>query len=78
MIKKLFNKFLIKDKVAKAELTRAHGIIILLSISLMMTLTISSSLKIHFDPLLSFVSVVLLAIVAAFSLSVVLSLKRKK
>jgi len=78
MNKKLFNKFHVKDKVAKAELARAHGIIILLSISLMMTLTIGATFQVHFDPILSFAAVVLLAVVAIVSLSVVITVKRSK
>jgi len=78
MNKKLFKKIQVKDKIAKAEVARAHGIIILLSLSLMMTLTLSSTFAVHFDPILSFAAVILLALVTIFSLSVVLTVKRSK
>ena len=78
MKKKYLAKFNVKDKVARAELLRAHGMIILLVIAFMATLTLSSRLDIALDPMLSFVAVVLLALVALLSLSVVASLIMKK
>ncbi len=78
MNKKIFNKFQVKDKVAKAELTRAHGIIILLSLSLMALLALSSNIDLALDPVLSFIAVLLLAIVVLFSLSIIVAVKKGK
>ena len=78
MNKKLLTKFVIKDKKTKAELARAHGMILLLVIALMSILVISSIDGIVLDSILSFVSVVLLAIVGIISLSVLVALTKKK
>ena len=78
MNKKIFNKFQVKDKVARAELTRAHGIIMLLSLSLMALLALSSNIDLALDPVLSFIAVLLLAVVVLFSLSVVVAVKKGK
>ena len=78
MNKKYLKKFNIKDKNAKSELARAHGMIVLLVIALMFIITLSGSTQITLDPLLSFIVVFLLAIVALISLSVVITLYRKK
>ena len=77
---KYYAKFLLKDKVAKNELIRAHGMIILLVIALMATLAIATVPDATFDPVLTFIAVVLLAVVGLISLSVVLSMtyNRKK
>lgn len=78
MNKKIFNKFQVKDKVVKAELTRAHGIIMLLSLSLMALLALSSNIDLALDPVLSFIAVLLLAVVVLFSLSIVVIAKKGK
>ena len=78
MNKKIFNKFQVKDKVARAELTRAHSIIMLLSLSLMALLALSSNIDLALDPVLSFIAVLLLAVVVLFSLSVVVAVKKGK
>jgi uncharacterized membrane protein len=77
MTKKHYSKFKIKDKVLKNELVRAHGMIILLVIALMVVLTVSSSLEIALDPVLTFFAVLLLAVVGMLSLTVVVSLLKK-
>ena len=78
MKKKYLAKFNVKDKAARAELLRAHSMIILLVIAFMTTLTLSTTLEIALDPILSFGAVILLACVALLSLSVVVSLVLKK
>ncbi len=78
MNKKYLKKFNIKDKNAKAELARAHVMIVLLVIALMFVLALSGSFQITLDPVLSFIVVVLLAFVGLISLSVVTTLLRKK
>jgi uncharacterized protein YacL len=78
MNKKYLKKFNIKDKTAKVELARAHGMIVLLVIALMFILALSSSFNIVLDPLLSFIIVFLLAIVGLISLSVLIAVLRKK
>ncbi|MDB5160061.1 MAG: hypothetical protein JWO99_324 [Candidatus Saccharibacteria bacterium] len=78
MNKKYLKKFNIKDKTAKVELARAHGMIVLLVIALMFILALSGSFNIVLDPLLSFVVVFLLGIVGLISLSVVIAVLRKK
>ena len=76
MNKKYYSKFKIKDKVLKQELIRAHGMIVLLVITLMATLALATSFQVDFDPVLTFIAVVLLAIVGLLSLSVVLSITK--
>ena len=76
MNKKYFSKFQIKDKVLKQELVRAHGMIVLLVITLMATLALATSFQVEFDPTLTFIAVVLLAIVGLLSLSVVLAITK--
>ena len=78
MNKKHFSKFKVKDKVLRSELARAHGMIILLVIALMAVLTVSSSLEIALDPLLTFTAVFLLAIVGVLSLSVIIAILSKR
>ena len=78
MNKKYLKKFTIKDKNAKAKLARAHATIVLLVIALMFVLTLSGSFQLTLDPLLSFIVVVLLAFVGLISLSVVMTLYKKK
>jgi len=78
MIKKHFSKFKIKDKVLKQELIRAHGMIVLLVITLMATLALATTFQVEFDPTLTFIAVILLAIVGLLSLSVVLSITKWK
>jgi len=78
MNKKYFSKFKIKDKVLKQELIRAHGMIVLLVITLMATLALATTFQVEFDPTLTFIAVVLLAIVGLLSLSVVLSITKWK
>jgi len=74
MNKKYFSKFKVKDKVLKHELIRAHGIIVLLVITLMTTLALATTFQVEFDPTLTFIAIVLLAIVGLLSLAVVLSI----
>lgn len=76
MNKKYFSKFQIKDKVLKQELVRAHGMIVLLVITLMATLALATTFQVEFDPTLTFIAVVLLAIVGLLSLSVVLAITK--
>ncbi|MBC7565122.1 hypothetical protein H7100_02770 [Candidatus Saccharibacteria bacterium] len=71
MKKKHYTKFQIKDKVLRNELGRAHGMIILLVITLMAVLAISSNYTITLDPMLTFITILLLAVVGLLSLSVV-------
>ena len=78
MNKKYLKKFNIKDKNVKAELARAHATIVLLVIALMFVLTLSGSFQLTLDPVLSFIVVVLLAFVGLISLSVVMTLYKKK
>lgn len=78
MNKKYLKKFNIKDKTVKAELARAHATIVLLVIALMFVLALSGSFQLTLDPLLSFIVVVLLAFVGLISLSVVMTLYKKK
>jgi hypothetical protein len=77
MNKKHFAKFRIKDKVLKNELTRAHGMIILLVVTLMAVLAMVSN-GIIFDPSLTFIATILLALVGLLSLSVFASLVMKR
>lgn len=78
MNKKHFSKFRIKDKVLKNELARAHAMIILLVMTLMATLALSSAYDITFDPTLTFIANILLALVGLLSLSVLASLIMKR
>ena len=78
MNKKYFTKFNIKNKVLKHELARAHGMIVLLVIALMGILAFTSSFDIRLDPILSFSAVLLLALVGVTSLSVVVTLMKKR
>jgi hypothetical protein len=78
MNKKYFTKFNIKDKVLKHELARAHGMIVLLVIALMAMLAFSSSFDLALDPTLTFTAVFLLALVGIISLSVVVTLTKKR
>lgn len=77
MNKKHYKKFQIKDRTLKNELARAHGMIILLVIALMGVLAISNMLETTFDPILTFIAILLLAIVGLLSLSVVASMLMK-
>jgi hypothetical protein len=78
MNKKYFSKFKIKDKVLKYELIRAHGVIVLLVLTLMTTLALATTFQVEFDPILSFIAVVLLAIVGLLSLSVILAITQSR
>lgn len=78
MNKKHYTKFQIKDKVLRGELLRAHGMIVLLVITLMAILAISSTFSLTLDPVLTFFAVMLLAIVALLSLTVVVTLLMKR
>lgn len=78
MKKKHYTKFQIKDKVLKNELARAHSMIILLVVALMTVLALSSQFAIVLDPVLTFVVVILLAIVGLLSLSVVVSILKRR
>lgn len=78
MNKKILKKFVIKDAVAKKELIRAHGLVILLSMALMFLLSFSAIIDIAVDPILAFSAIILLAVVVILSLSVVLTLIKKK
>jgi uncharacterized protein YacL len=78
MKKKYYSKFQLKDKVARNEIARAHGMIVLLVIALMVTLTISTFPDVTFDPILTFVAVVLLALVGLVSLSVFVAVTMKR
>jgi len=78
MNKKYFTKFNIKDKVLKQELVRAHGMIILLVVALMGMLAFSGSFDLALDPTLTFAAVFLLALVGIISLTVVVSLTKKR
>jgi hypothetical protein len=78
MNKKHYSKFKIKDKVLKNELARAHGMIILLVITLMAVLAFSGTLDLTLNPVLTFTAVILLAIVGLLSLSVVVSVLMKR
>jgi hypothetical protein len=78
MKKPYLSKFKIKDKVAKAELARAHGMIILLVIALTFVLTLASSGQVELDPMLSFIAIFLLSIVGVISLWVLISVSSKK
>lgn len=78
MKKKYYAKFIVKDRVMKSELARAHGMIVLLVITLMATLVLSSAYSIELDPALTFVAVILLAVVGIISLSVVTTVTKKR
>ncbi len=78
MNKKHLSKFRVKDKVLKHELARAHGMIILLVITLMAILAISSSYNVVFDPTLTLIANILLAFVGLLSLAVFASLIKKR
>jgi hypothetical protein len=78
MTKKHYTKFQIKDKVLKNELARAHSMIILLVVALMTVLALSSRFTIALDPVLTFVIVILLAVVGLLSLSVVTAILMKR
>jgi len=78
MNKKYLKKFHIKDKTAKVELARAHGMIVLLVIALMFVLSLSSTFNVALNPLLTFIVILLLAVVGLISLSVVITVLRKR
>lgn len=78
MNKKYFTKFNVKNKVLKHELARAHGMVVLLVIALMGILAFTSSYDIRLDSILSFSAVLLLALVGITSLSVVVTLMKKR
>lgn len=78
MNKKLFKKFQVKDKAARAELARAHGMIMLLSLSLMFMVIFMSAINIDFNPVLTFIAASLLGLVVLLSLSVVLYTLKKR
>jgi low affinity Fe/Cu permease len=78
MNKKYFTKFNVKNKVLRHELARAHGMIVLLVIALMGILAFTSSFDVRLDPILSFSAVLLLALVGVTSLSVVVTLMKKR
>jgi hypothetical protein len=78
MNKKYYAKFQLIDGGAKREIARAHGMIVLLVIALMATLVIASMPDVMFEPILTFIAVVLLAIVGVISLSVLISVTRKR
>lgn len=78
MNKKYLSKFHIKDKTVKAELARAHVMIVLLVITLMFVLSLATMADIVLDPLLTFIIIVLLAFVGLISLSVVVTLLKKR
>jgi hypothetical protein len=78
MNKKILKKFIVKDQLLKKELIRAHCLIILLSMGLMLLLTFSTVIDSVVEPALAFSAIILLAVVAVLSLSVVLTLIKKK
>jgi len=75
MFKKLDKKNI---KEVKAELARAHMIVTLLSIAVIILLTLGTSQPVTFDITLSAVCVALLSIVAVISLCVSVSLYKKQ
>jgi len=77
LVKKLQNQ---KLKEVRAELSRAHLIIALLSIAIVVLLTLVQTVpeKITLDPTLSGISVALLLIVSVISLVISVALRRLK
>ena len=81
MIKKLFTKFSVKDKVLKRELIRAHAMIVLLSIALIVQLLVNGAAYHAEDTLIGLITgiaSVLLAFVAIISISVVIAIRKGK
>jgi hypothetical protein len=78
MKNKLFKRVSIKDKAAKQELLRAHLIIVLLCLALMMVLELSAGMLVQLDITLSTIAVVLLALVTIASGSIVIAIKKSK
>jgi hypothetical protein len=78
MSKSIFSKPFVKDKTARSELRRAHSMIVLLSIALIVTLGVTSMQEVQLDPLYSVIVMVLLGIVALISLGVMVTIGRKK
>lgn len=78
MNKKLFNKLKVKDQASRIELARAHGIIVMLSLSLIFTLTFAAAIDVDLNPILTFSASVLLGLVALLSLSVVVSMLKQR
>ena len=75
---KFVKKFVKKSKDYRTELSRAHLIITLLSMSIITLLTLGTIQSVSFDETLSAICVVLLSIVALVSACMSVSLFRKK
>lgn len=74
-----FNKITKKRKIdTMGELSRAHIIIALLCLSVIVLLSMGVANPITYDPTLSAICVVLLSIVAFISLSITFTLKKLK
>ena len=81
MITKLFNKFSVKDKVAKKELIRAHVMIALLSLALISQLLINGATNYPDSTtvgVIAGIASMLLLFVALISLSTVVYLYKGK
>jgi len=81
MIKKLFTKFSVKDKVLKRELLRAHLMVALLSIALLTQLLVNGATYHSDDTFMGVITGIasaLLLLVAIISISVVIAIRKGK
>lgn len=76
--KKIKNINKMNNQEMQKELSRAHMIIALLCLSIIVLLSIGVSEPVTFEPTLSAICVVLLSIVAFISLSMTYALSKKK
>jgi len=81
MIKKFFTKFSAKDKVLKRELVRAHAMVALLSVALLVQLLVNSATFYSNDTtmgVITGIAAVLLGFVAVISISVIIAIRKGK
>jgi hypothetical protein len=71
------NKKEFKGKIVLEELKRAHLIIVILSLVIVIMLLAESTVELRFDPILSILASVLLLLMALISASIVLYLRKK-
>ena len=81
MIKKFFTKFSAKDKVLKRELVRAHAMVALLSVALLVQLLVNGATFYSNDTtmgVITGIAAVLLGFVAVISISVIIAIRKGK
>jgi len=75
---KKFLKPLTKDKVARSELQRAHFLVVLLSLGLVLIISINMTGSFVLPKALSLVTIILLIIVIIISLGIILAIQKLK